>query len=60
MLALTIDDFPSSGLGETDTGSMALLDLIGELQIPATFFCIGKNVSDYPGLVARAVKEDMS
>ncbi|MFN7820011.1 MAG: polysaccharide deacetylase family protein [Cyanobacteriota bacterium] len=57
LLALTIDDFPSSGTGEIGTGSMALLDLLGELQIPATFFCIGKNVSDYPGLVARAVKE---
>lgn len=57
LLALTIDDFPSSGLDETDTGSMALLDLLGELQIPATFFCIGKNVSDHPGLVARAVNE---
>lgn len=52
LLALTIDDFPSSGLG-----SRALLDLLKELKIPATFFCIGKNVCDHPGMVTRAVNE---
>ncbi len=36
---------------------MALLDLLKDLQIPATFFCIGENVSNHPGMVARAVKE---
>lgn len=35
---------------------MALLDLLKDLQIPATFFCIGENVSHHPGMVARAVK----
>jgi peptidoglycan/xylan/chitin deacetylase (PgdA/CDA1 family) len=57
LLALTIDDFPSSGAEEADAGSMALLDLLKELQIPATFFCIGRNVSDHPGMAARALKE---
>jgi peptidoglycan/xylan/chitin deacetylase (PgdA/CDA1 family) len=57
LLALTIDDFPSSGLGDTDTGSSALLDLLKDLKIPATFFCIGTNVSDHPGMVTRAVNE---
>jgi peptidoglycan/xylan/chitin deacetylase (PgdA/CDA1 family) len=56
-LALTIDDFPSSGMESADAGSMALLDLLKELNIPATFFCIGQNVSAHPGIVARAVSE---
>ena len=34
---------------------MALLDLLGELAIPATFFCIGERVRDHPGMAARAV-----
>ena len=54
-LALTIDDFPSSGVEDAEGGSMALLALLKELQIPATFFCIGERVSAHPGMVARAV-----
>jgi peptidoglycan/xylan/chitin deacetylase (PgdA/CDA1 family) len=57
LLALTIDDFPSSGAENPHEGTMALLDLLKELQIPATFFCIGQNVHDHPGMVSRAVKE---
>jgi peptidoglycan/xylan/chitin deacetylase (PgdA/CDA1 family) len=49
------DDFPSSGTDQPGTGSMALLDLLGELAIPATFFCIGERVRDHPGMAARAV-----
>lgn len=56
-LALTIDDFPSSGAEHTEGGSMALLALLKELRIPATFFCIGERVSAHPGMVARAVSD---
>jgi peptidoglycan/xylan/chitin deacetylase (PgdA/CDA1 family) len=56
-LALTIDDFPSSGIEDAEGGSMALLSLLKELQIPATFFCIGERISAYPGMVARAVAD---
>jgi len=56
-LALTIDDFPSSGVEDAEGGSMALLALLKELQIPATFFCIGERVSAHPGMVARAVSD---
>jgi peptidoglycan/xylan/chitin deacetylase (PgdA/CDA1 family) len=44
VLALTIDDFPSSGIDEGGSGTMALLDLLDELAIPATFFAIGERV----------------
>jgi len=37
LLALTIDDFPSSGIEASGSGTMALLDLLDELAIPATF-----------------------
>ena len=55
VLALTIDDFPSSGIDESGSGTMALLDLLGELAIPATFFAIGERVCERPGMAARAV-----
>ena len=55
VLALTIDDFPSSGTDQPGTGSMALIDLLGELAIPATFFCIGERVQKHPSMAARAV-----
>lgn len=55
VLALTIDDFPSSGTDQPGTGSMALLDLLANLAIPATFFSIGEQVRDHPGMAARAV-----
>jgi peptidoglycan/xylan/chitin deacetylase (PgdA/CDA1 family) len=54
-LALTIDDFPSSGADRPEAGTMALLDLLGELDIPVTFFAIGEQVSKHPGMAARAV-----
>jgi peptidoglycan/xylan/chitin deacetylase (PgdA/CDA1 family) len=56
VLALTIDDFPSSGRDQSGSGSMALLDLLGELAIPATFFAIGERVRDHPGMAARALE----
>ena len=55
LLALTIDDFPSSGIAESGSGTMALLDLLNELAIPATFFAIGEQVCEHPGMAARAV-----
>lgn len=55
LLALTIDDFPSSGLDQSGTGTMALLDVLEQLAIPATFFAIGERVSEHPGMAARAV-----
>jgi peptidoglycan/xylan/chitin deacetylase (PgdA/CDA1 family) len=56
LAALTIDDFPSSGADQSGSGSMALLDLLGELAIPATFFAIGPRVQKHPGMAARAVE----
>jgi peptidoglycan/xylan/chitin deacetylase (PgdA/CDA1 family) len=57
VLALTLDDVPSSGAEQPGEGTMALLDLLGELQIPATLFCIGERVKAHPGMAARAVAE---
>ena len=54
-IALTIDDFPSSGVEDPHGGSLALLALLKELQVPATFFCIGERVAAHPGIAARAV-----
>jgi peptidoglycan/xylan/chitin deacetylase (PgdA/CDA1 family) len=56
LMALTIDDFPSSGVEETNSGSMALLEDLNALEIPATLFCIGERVKEHPGLAARAWK----
>lgn len=36
---------------------MALLALLKELQVPATFFCIGERVAAHPGIAAQAVSE---
>ena len=44
-LALTIDDGPSPGSdGSSHTGSMALLTLLRELQVPATLFVISGHL----------------
>jgi peptidoglycan/xylan/chitin deacetylase (PgdA/CDA1 family) len=44
-LALTIDDGPSPGSdGSNHTGSMALLALLRELQVPATLFVISGHL----------------
>ncbi|MCP9819628.1 polysaccharide deacetylase family protein [Synechococcus sp. Cruz-9H2] len=51
LLALTIDDGPSG------VGSDALLDLLGELGVPATFFLIGSNLRRNPQFARRAVAE---
>lgn len=48
LLALTIDDAPNP---EAD-GTLALLELLRELQIPATFFLIGERVKAHAGIAA--------
>jgi peptidoglycan/xylan/chitin deacetylase (PgdA/CDA1 family) len=53
-LALTIDDFPGSGVDQSGFGAMALLDLLRELAIPTTFFAIGERVRDHPDTATRA------
>lgn len=50
-IALTFDDGPQPG--STDR----LLDILGELGAPATFFCVGKNVLRHPDLVGRMLTE---
>ncbi len=50
-LYLTFDDGPDREV------TPRLLDLLGELDVPATFFCIGRNVERHPELVARAHRE---
>lgn len=51
LFALTFDDGPSS------TYTAPLLDVLGELQVPATFFCVGQAARAHPELVARAAAE---
>ncbi len=50
-IALTFDDGPSKPATE------ALLDALAELQVKATFFCVGDNVAWHPDLVHRAFRE---
>ena len=51
LFALTFDDGPSSAY------TTRLLDVLGELQVPATFFCVGRAARAHPELVARASAE---
>jgi peptidoglycan/xylan/chitin deacetylase (PgdA/CDA1 family) len=46
-VALTFDDGPQPG--STDL----VLDVLAELRVSATFFCVGKNVLAHPDLVRR-------
>lgn len=50
-VALTFDDGPDG------RWTPKILDILKEKHAPATFFVIGKNVSHYPGLVAREIRE---
>jgi len=50
-VALTFDDGPHPG--STDR----ILDVLGELEVKATFFCVGTNVRAYPDLVRRMQNE---
>jgi peptidoglycan/xylan/chitin deacetylase (PgdA/CDA1 family) len=45
--ALTFDD------GPTHNSTVAILDLLGELKVPATFFVIGINARSCPDLLVR-------
>lgn len=50
-VSLTFDDGPS----EKFTGPV--LDILRELQVPATFFVCGRNVEQHPDLLKRIVAE---
>jgi peptidoglycan/xylan/chitin deacetylase (PgdA/CDA1 family) len=50
-VALTFDDGPHG------QKSLALLDLLRRLQVPATFFVVGMQVRKYPEIVQRMVLE---
>jgi cellulose synthase/poly-beta-1,6-N-acetylglucosamine synthase-like glycosyltransferase/peptidoglycan/xylan/chitin deacetylase (PgdA/CDA1 family)/spore germination protein YaaH len=50
-VALTFDDGPDS------RWTPKILDILKQKQAPATFFIIGKNMSRFPGLVEREVRE---
>jgi cellulose synthase/poly-beta-1,6-N-acetylglucosamine synthase-like glycosyltransferase/spore germination protein YaaH/peptidoglycan/xylan/chitin deacetylase (PgdA/CDA1 family) len=50
-VALTFDDGPDG------RWTPKILDILKQKKAPATFFVIGKNMADKPGLVAREVRE---
>lgn len=50
-IALTFDDGPHG------PRSNHLLDLLKHLQVPSTFFLVGKQIALYPGIVQRMVIE---
>jgi peptidoglycan-N-acetylglucosamine deacetylase len=51
LIALTFDDGPD------EKWTPAILDILKNEQVPATFFIIGKNGQTYPDLVRRIVDE---
>jgi peptidoglycan/xylan/chitin deacetylase (PgdA/CDA1 family) len=51
LVALTFDDGPSAPCTEQ------LPDVMGELEVPGTFFCVGVNVRWHPEVVARIDRE---
>ena len=50
-VALTFDDGPQPG----STGQ--ILDILAELDVQATFFCVGRNAEAHPDLVRRMRSE---
>lgn len=50
-VALTFDDGPAPGT--TDR----LLDLLAALEVPATFFCVGRSAQRHPALLRRMHEE---
>ncbi|MCG3147543.1 MAG: Peptidoglycan-N-acetylglucosamine deacetylase [Verrucomicrobiae bacterium] len=50
-VALTFDDGPDP------RSTPALLDLLREAGVVATFFCVGRKVAEHPELAARIVRE---
>ena len=53
-ICLTFDDGPTRGSSER------VLDALGELGVPGTFFCVGANVAMNPDLAERMVSEGHS
>jgi peptidoglycan/xylan/chitin deacetylase (PgdA/CDA1 family) len=51
-IVLTFDDGPHPEV------TPKVLDVLKSQQVPATFFCIGKNAEAYPELVKRIVTEE--
>src|SRR5690349_18211422 len=51
---LTFDDGPIPGVTEF------VLDTLFNYSIKATFFCIGENVSNHPGVYSRIIQEGHS
>lgn len=51
VVALTFDDGPDPAFTE------AILDILKQKQVEATFFVIGKNASQNPSLLRRMVTE---
>ncbi|MCA9436813.1 MAG: polysaccharide deacetylase family protein, partial [Candidatus Omnitrophica bacterium] len=51
VVALTFDDGPIPGKTEP------ILDLLGENQVPATFFVLGENAERHPEILKRMVRE---
>lgn len=51
VVALTFDD------GPTQEKSTALLDLLKEKNVKATFFVVGKNIEKYPNIISRMNEE---
>jgi chitin deacetylase len=50
-VAITIDDGPDPEV------TPQILDILTELDVPATFFCIGAKVEKYPALARRIVEQ---
>jgi peptidoglycan/xylan/chitin deacetylase (PgdA/CDA1 family) len=50
-VALTFDDGPHPEY------TVGILDVLADLEVPATFFCVGKNAERFPGITRRALAE---
>lgn len=50
VIAITFDDGPHEM-------TLPILDLLQQYQVPATFFCIGKNIKKYPDILQRIVAD---
>lgn len=53
VVALTFDDGPKPGMTEP------LLEILAKERVPATFFVIGRHISDYPDLARLIVSAGM-
>lgn len=53
-VAITFDDGPSEEF------TLAILDILKELDVPATFFMVGRHVEKYPHVAQRIVEEGHS